>query len=235
MLNDEFDALVRKLKGNSGNLDTELVKAIYKARINDEKFDTACDNLNELSALGWNEYDYFDNDVFVNLKNGYGQLIDFLKSNIPTGVIHLNEPVELVNWQLAANDRRAPIEIKTLYLPNNTRCVYTADKVLCTVPLGFLKANHQHFFYPRLPVEKTSAIERLGFGCVDKIFLIYDKPVLKPDEQGLQIFWRDDIKFTLDASIAIKWNIHVSPSPVGININEESFLRKLGILFFLPE
>ena len=210
MLNDEFETLLRKLKGNSANIDSELVKAIYKARVNDEKLDTACENLNELSALGWNEYEDFDGEHYINLKNGYGRIIDFLASQLPSEVLHLNEPVELINWQLAASDRRAPIEIKTHHLPANTRCVYLADKVLCTVPLGFLKSNHQHFFYPGLPAEKTSAIERLGFGCVDKIFLIYDKPVLKPDEQGLQIFWRDDLKFTLDPSIAIKWNIHVS-------------------------
>ena len=44
----------------------ELLKAIYHARLNEERADTACDNLHNLSAFGWNEYEDFEG---INSKN----------------------------------------------------------------------------------------------------------------------------------------------------------------------
>ena len=37
---------------------------------------------------------------------------------------------------------------------------YLADYVVCTTPLGFLKANHDTFFTPHLPPHKIEAIEK---------------------------------------------------------------------------
>ncbi|GHD20449.1 flavin monoamine oxidase family protein [Nocardiopsis kunsanensis] len=55
----------------------------------------------------------------------------------------------------------------------------TADRVLLTLPLGVLKAG-QVEFEPELPWEKTGAIERLGNGRLEKLFLRFD-----------QVFWGD--------------------------------------------
>ncbi len=45
---------------------------------------------------------------------------------------------------------------------------YRADAVLVTVPLGVLKENIITFD-PPLPEEKQSAIDRLGFGNLNKV------------------------------------------------------------------
>jgi monoamine oxidase len=45
---------------------------------------------------------------------------------------------------------------------------YRAEAVLVTVPLGVLKEN-VITFDPPLPEEKQSAIERLGFGNLNKV------------------------------------------------------------------
>ena len=47
------------------------------------------------------------------------------------------------------------------------------DAVVVTVPLGVLEAGHIHFT-PSLPERKQSAIDRLGFGVLDKIFLQFE-------------------------------------------------------------
>ncbi|KAK9807907.1 hypothetical protein WJX73_000144 [Symbiochloris irregularis] len=47
----------------------------------------------------------------------------------------------------------------------------SADAIICTLPLGVLKAQHQSLFDPPLPVAKTKAIARIGMGIVDKIFI----------------------------------------------------------------
>lgn len=58
--------------------------------------------------------------------------------------------------------------------------VVEADAVVCTVPLGVLKHGNITFT-PPLPESKAGAIERLGFGVLNKVILVYDT-----------IFWESD-------------------------------------------
>ncbi|EHB49764.1 Polyamine oxidase [Mycolicibacterium rhodesiae JS60] len=51
----------------------------------------------------------------------------------------------------------------------------TADRVIVTVPLGVLKAG-AITFDPPLPEAKRNAIERLGFGLLNKVVVAFDKP-----------------------------------------------------------
>ncbi|KAK6434112.1 hypothetical protein LTR95_009706 [Oleoguttula sp. CCFEE 5521] len=59
---------------------------------------------------------------------------------------------------------------------------FTADRVVCTIPLGVLQhrlSQSGHgvpLFQPPLPQRITIAIDSLGFGTLDKIFSVYDKP-----------------------------------------------------------
>ena len=63
---------------------------------------------------------------------------------------------------------------------------------ICTVSLGVLKASHKTLFHPTLPDQKVNSanrkgfakakvtlqvetIEKLGFGVMDKIFLVFDR------------------------------------------------------------
>ncbi|KAF2151280.1 hypothetical protein K461DRAFT_228453 [Myriangium duriaei CBS 260.36] len=50
-----------------------------------------------------------------------------------------------------------------------------ADKVVLTAPLGVLKAQTINF-QPRLPDWKVGAIDRLGFGVLNKIVLVFERP-----------------------------------------------------------
>ncbi|KAG5942619.1 hypothetical protein E4U53_007212 [Claviceps sorghi] len=52
--------------------------------------------------------------------------------------------------------------------------VVEADNVVCTIPLGVLK-HGSVTFEPALPDWKMGAIERLGFGVLNKVVLVYDK------------------------------------------------------------
>jgi spermine oxidase len=90
---------------------------------------------------------------------------------------------------------------------DKTRKTYKANYVLTTMPLGYLKKHHYELFNPKLPLNKIKAIENLGFGCVNKVFVVFENSVLKKGGVGLQILWRDDIPFKLDS--AEKWNLQV--------------------------
>lgn len=79
--------------------------------------------------------------------------------------------------------------------------VVEADRAIVTIPLGVLKAG-AIAFEPPLSDEKQSAIERLGFGLLDKVVLKFDQP-----------FWPDADVIGLVGST----------QPVPLLINGETF------------
>ncbi|KAK9795873.1 hypothetical protein WJX73_003247 [Symbiochloris irregularis] len=48
---------------------------------------------------------------------------------------------------------------------------FEADAAIVTVSLGILKARHQQLFQPALPEAKAHAIQALGFGVCEKVFV----------------------------------------------------------------
>jgi lysine-specific histone demethylase 1 len=76
---------------------------------------------------------------------------------------------------IAANNTEALLD---------NRCLFSGDAVLCTLPLGVLKqctaANTQGVpntvqFIPPLPDWKVAAIQRLGFGNLNKVVLCFER------------------------------------------------------------
>ncbi|KAL7901435.1 Sec1-like protein [Trichoderma sp. SZMC 28014] len=49
-----------------------------------------------------------------------------------------------------------------------------ADAVVCTIPLGVLKQGNV-IFEPPMPSEKADVVNRLGFGILNKVVLLYDR------------------------------------------------------------
>ena len=103
-------------------------------------------------------------DVNFLLKGGMQSIVDALLSNLPEGIIHLNERVQNINMT------NSNIEVTT---DNRT---YTANHVIVTIPLGVLKATHDVIFSPGLPDDKVEAIKNMGFGALNKIFLEWTEP-----------------------------------------------------------
>lgn len=58
---------------------------------------------------------------------------------------------------------------------------YAADHVIVTVSLGILKARHGTLFTPRLPDNKVKAIQNIGWGNLEKIFLEFETPFWSTD------------------------------------------------------
>ncbi|KAK4224412.1 hypothetical protein QBC38DRAFT_371120 [Podospora fimiseda] len=75
--------------------------------------------------------------------------------------------------------------------PCNTVKLETSDgrtfefaQVVLTTPLGWLKQNLQAF-HPPLPARLTQAIQNLGYGCLEKIYMTFPKAFwLIPDPKG---------------------------------------------------
>lgn len=109
---------------------------------------------------------YFDEDEEfwgedVILTEGY----DRIPASLADGLdIRLNTLVDTVEYE--EGDGAA------VYTSNGT---FESDFVICTVPLGVLKAG-AITFDPPLPASHTQPIEKLGFGTVTKLALKFDEP-----------------------------------------------------------
>ena len=52
--------------------------------------------------------------------------------------------------------------------------IYEFDELILTTPLGWLKQNLQAF-HPPLPPRLTSAIQSIGYGCLEKVYISFPK------------------------------------------------------------
>lgn len=100
------------------------------------------------------------------LQDGYVAIIDEIaRPLIEADAVSLGYVVTRVHWT------RSPIVIET------SRGNFTAREVVCTLTLGVLKDNNKDgLFEPSLGADKQEAIERIGFGTLDKIFAVYSSP-----------------------------------------------------------
>lgn len=82
-------------------------------------------------------------------------------------------PVKTIRYNSADAEGSAEIECE-----DGTHI--EADNVVCTIPLGVLKQNTLEF-NPPLPPWKSGAIDRLGFGVLNKVVLVYNRVFWEPD------------------------------------------------------
>ncbi|KAF2146890.1 uncharacterized protein K452DRAFT_219038 [Aplosporella prunicola CBS 121167] len=127
-------------------------------------------NVNQLSLGGW------DQDIGNEFEGQHSQIIGGYQQ-LPRGLwqcptkldVRFNSPVKAV---------RAVNDYQIVECENGD--VIEADEVVMTAPLGVLKKN-QIAFDPPLPEWKTGPIERLGFGLLNKVILVYDSPFWESD------------------------------------------------------
>jgi monoamine oxidase len=74
-----------------------------------------------------------------------------------------------------------------------TAGVLSADKVIVAVPLGMLK-NKNIEFEPSLPKDKTTAINSLGIGTMNKVFLVFNENFWNQDGYFFQYLKQDSSK-----------------------------------------
>ncbi len=72
-----------------------------------------------------------------------------------------------------------------------------ADHVVLTTPLGVLK-NDAIAFDPPLPDWKTEPINRLGFGTLNKVILVYEKPFWDVNQNMFGLLRKPEVEDSLD-------------------------------------
>jgi monoamine oxidase len=182
VVRDELDALRRTIDGDKDmSMEDALRRVLAERQLSDDECravawhvtlsardDCAADE-GTLSFRWWDDgyevYGYGDS-VFVR---GFGALTDALAQGLDIRLGHVVRAIE------HGGAPGAPVAVVT------DRGRFEADAVLCTLPLGVLKAGTVEF-RPPLPTAKQQAIARLGMGNLAKVVLHFDQPFWPRDQ-----------------------------------------------------
>lgn len=123
-------------------------------------------------------------------KDGYSSAIKLIAQTLNKNNIHLNTPVRTIEWQENIPESTEKSIVITL---NDKRTIRT-DCVIVTSSLGFLKEHHRQLFNPSLPLNHCLAIESLGFGLINKIYLDFGEPWWECGVKGFQLVWQKNNK-----------------------------------------
>ena len=157
----------------------------------------------------------------IVLPSGYSSILAPLKASLPSDSVLLNCPVKTIKWKRKKtpvtspsglnnipeeaededgndSDKTITDESKTstnidgkVQIICDTNEIFFADHVICTFPLGVLKES-PNLFEPQLPEYKQESVERLLYGTVNKIFLLYERPFLSHDISEIMLLWEND-------------------------------------------
>lgn len=71
----------------------------------------------------------------------------------------------------------------------------SANHVISTIPLGYLKVHHGALFTPALPAAKVRAIDVIGVGVLGKVFLEFEDKILPAGARHCICLWSEvDLK-----------------------------------------
>ncbi|KAI4190900.1 MAG: hypothetical protein L6R41_000501 [Letrouitia leprolyta] len=149
-------------------------------------------NLGKLSLSGW------DQDSGNEFEGEHAQVIGGYQQ-VPHGILQYPSPLDLHTHK--------PVR-RISYDPDGRRggsarvqCddgeIIEADRVVLTTPLGVLK-EESLVFDPPLPKWKLGPINRLGFGTLNKIILVYEKPFWDVDQDMFGLLRESDMANSLD-------------------------------------
>lgn len=206
--------------GDQSTLTNEQVNYIVNSRIEHEY---AADS-DLLSVLSLEEGgDYGGGDVVF--PSGFNSVTDYLAKGIDVRTGH---EVNAVDYSDSSSTIRIDIESKEPIF---------ADRVLVTVPLGVLKKGSIRFT-PELPQRKIQAIDALGMGLLNKIYLKFPQVFwddvhlvghISSEEKGHWAEWLNLEKYT-GAPILLGFNAGKFGTAIEEWSNDEVIADAMGVL-----
>lgn len=165
--------------------------------------------------------------IFISVRNGYSCVPVALADGLD---IKLNAAVRKVEYnhqgvEVTVYNPRNPQTTNTYHgkillidLKQHSHIVFffSADVVLCTLPLGVLKLSavsssgqlNTVQFSPPLPDWKTSAIQRLGFGNLNKVVLCFERIFWNPQAN---LFGHVGSTTASRGELFLFWNLYKAP------------------------
>ena len=150
-------------------------------------------NVGKLSLGGW------DQDAGNEFEGVHAQVIGGYQQ-VPRGILQSPTKLDLRTRKVVtqieynADTRFACESTKILCEDGDT---FDADHIVLTTSLGVLKEEKVNFD-PPLPDWKKGPIQRLGFGTLNKVILVYDKPFWKVDQDMFGLLREPEVPDSLD-------------------------------------
>ncbi|MCJ1291409.1 hypothetical protein MMC34_002952 [Xylographa carneopallida] len=178
-------------------------------------------NVGKLSLGGW------DQDIGNEFEGEHAQVIGGYQQ-VPRGILENPLPLDLRTrkavTRIVYNLKQGMNTVAEIICDDGD--VIEAHHVVLTTPLGVLK-NRSIAFKPELPAWKLDSIDRLGFGTLNKVILIYDEPFWDVDQDMIGLLRDASVENSLDQKDYVRnrgrfylfWNcIKTSGRPVLIGL-----------------
>ncbi|KAI4184869.1 MAG: hypothetical protein LQ348_004475 [Seirophora lacunosa] len=149
-------------------------------------------NLGKLSLSGW------DQDSGNEFEGEHAQVVGGYQQ-VPLGILQYPSPLDLRTQKSVrqitydSEGRRGGVA----RIQCDDGQILDADRIILTTPLGILK-EESLIFDPPLPRWKLGPIHRLGFGVLNKLILVYDKPFWDVDQDMFGLLRESDTPGSLD-------------------------------------
>ncbi|XP_076176894.1 lysine-specific histone demethylase Su(var)3-3 [Ptiloglossa arizonensis] len=162
-------------------------------------------SLSNLSLKHWDQDDDFEfTGSHLTVRNGYSCVPVALSEGLD---IRLNTAARAVRYGVNGVEVWAAPSRS----PHTNHTVYKADAVLVTLPLGVLKASAPPSavaFNPPLPEWKSQAIQRLGFGNLNKVVLCFERIFWDPTAN---LFGHVGSTTASRGELFLFWNLYKAP------------------------
>ncbi|XP_060587721.1 lysine-specific histone demethylase 1A-like [Ruditapes philippinarum] len=163
--------------------------------------------LSLLSLKHWDQDDDFEfSGSHLTVRNGYSCVPVALSEGLD---IKLNTAVRQIRCTTTG------VEILTSNAKNNSnQQTLKGDAVLCTLPLGVMKESvrgsgtNSVQFMPPLPDWKAAAIQRMGFGNLNKVVLCFDRIFWDPNAN---LFGHVGSTTASRGELFLFWNLYKAP------------------------
>ncbi|KAK3097833.1 hypothetical protein FSP39_013611 [Pinctada imbricata] len=163
--------------------------------------------LSLLSLKHWDQDDDFEfSGSHLTVRNGYSCVPVALSEGLD---IKFNTAVRKINCLPGG------VELSVSNAKNNSnQQTMKADAVLCTLPLGVLKecikggGVNSVQFNPTLPDWKAAAIQRMGFGNLNKVVLCFDRVFWDPNAN---LFGHVGSTTASRGELFLFWNLYKAP------------------------
>nr|XP_019552721.2 possible lysine-specific histone demethylase 1-like [Aedes albopictus] len=205
-----------KIESKLKELENDQVSEVYLSSKDRQILDWHFANLEfanatPLSNLSLKHWDQDDDFEFIGnhttVKNGYSCVPIALTEGLD---VRVNTAVKRIKYFPGG------VEVTADLKSNSSTVHYKADLVLCTLTLGVLKVaiSEQSSqlntvrFDPPLPEWKQSAIQRLGFGNLNKVVLCFDRIFWDPNTN---LFGHVGSTTASRGELFLFWNISQSP------------------------
>uniref|UniRef100_A0A3B4YAR9 Polyamine oxidase n=1 Tax=Seriola lalandi dorsalis TaxID=1841481 RepID=A0A3B4YAR9_SERLL len=177
----------------------ELLLCAISTMLKVECCSSATHSMDEIDLGGFCMYKSLSG-LDCTFPSGYEGLIKKLMSELPGGLVTYSRPVRCVHW----NNTGSGVNTVTVECDDGERI--TADHVIVTVPLGYLKKHHSTLFCPPLPAHKLHSIHKLGFGTCNKIYVEFESPWWDANCEVIYLLWKDEEDFSDQVSdISKSW------------------------------